>query len=141
MMNRHSLFLTQNTDAKIQISRLIDDLEQLLNTRNNGQYSSKNDPISHSIVNYGIEDFSSLNPELPQQRSQLCATIKCAISRFLPQLSHVTVKSQRVNTAMELTFTIYAKLKTNYEQINLRFNSIFSSVKNQFSVIEVSEDE
>ena len=75
---------------------VIRDLENLLNTRRliSPVPVSYRD-IHHSVLMYGLGDFTSENPQSPSVRQRLRLDIEKTISRFEPRLRNVAVRLEK----------------------------------------------
>lgn len=68
------------------------DLEHLLNTRwRCVTWPSDLDQLEHSLVNYGIPDFSGTNMSIPEERERLRKTVEDVVRRFEPRFKTVKV--------------------------------------------------
>ncbi len=77
-------------DLKQSVGR---DLENLLNTRQRwGTFPETMEELDHSLVNYGIPDFTGMNMSLPSERQKLRSVVERAILRFEPRFRSVKVK-------------------------------------------------
>jgi len=69
------------------------DLENLLNTRQRwGEIPETMEELQHSLVNYGIPDFTGINMSLPSERQRLRGIIERVIMRFEPRFKSVKVQ-------------------------------------------------
>lgn len=75
-------------DLKVAVQR---DLENLLNTRNaNWDLSSAYTESGHSVITYGMPDFSALVISNPNDQRRLRSMVESAIRHFEPRLAGVT---------------------------------------------------
>ncbi|WP_221801111.1 type VI secretion system baseplate subunit TssE [Oceanobacter mangrovi] len=83
------------------------DLENLLNTRLAHQYQlDRHREVEHSVVNYGLRDFSHVQFDSEADRQQFRWSIVQLIERFEPRLQRVQVDMVPVGEDYERTLYI-----------------------------------
>jgi type VI secretion system protein ImpF len=77
-------------ELKQSVSR---DLENLLNTRQRwGEWPEPLAELEHSLVNYGIPDFTGVNMSVASERERLRSIIQRVIEQFEPRFQSVRVR-------------------------------------------------
>jgi len=90
------------------------DLEDLLNTRVRCRsWPEGLDQLDHSLVNYGLPDFTGLKLGAPSEQETFRRILQTAIETFEPRLENVTVRRFQSGDPLDrtLTFRIEAVLR------------------------------
>jgi len=81
---------------------ILADVEKLLNTRPRCHGWEKRFPeLDHSILSYGLKDFSGSDLSTEREREELRAAVEAAITRFEPRLDDVRVQLQPFEDAFD----------------------------------------
>lgn len=104
-----------NIQPEIMIASIVQDLENLLNTRNNGGLTEVDESLANSILNYGLADFSLFNLSAADDQMAFCQHIERLISRYEPRLKFPKVTIQPPSQEFEFRwyFQINAELELN----------------------------
>jgi type VI secretion system protein ImpF len=116
------------------------DLEELLNTRQtlDGPARSRQ-RVRHSIVGYGLPDFTSVPVTTPQQRADIARALEATVIRYEPRLRDVRVVPLESEAAKQtmLRFRIEARL-TVEPGPEVAFDT-FTEETGQYSVTQSSQ--
>lgn len=121
-------------------SALLRDLENLLNTRIFHQSDiSLYSELGHSLLSYGLPDFSRIQFELEAHRQAFAQQVQETIEHFEPRFAAVQVSIVPVKNTYEriLYLRIQASLKTLPEPTPLVFESQVRSLDRAVSVREM----
>ncbi len=117
------------------------DLQSLLNTRRsvveNLNTKMKNENV---LLNYGIPDFSHLNPHAAVEREYLRKTIEKTIQYFEPRLDQVNVQLLPQSESEEGLLRLYISAQLDNDlspQNEITFVSLFDPLLGHFAVEEV----
>ena len=127
---QYRLSLGQIKDAVVR------DLENLLNTRRQillppPEYRE----VNNSSLLYGLQDFTSKNPESPFVRQRLRQAIEQTISRYEPRLKNVTVQVETPNkSARDLRFRITAVLMVEPITEPVTFDTYFDVSRSEYRI-------
>ena len=129
----------EEVDSVSKLERVIRrDIEYLLNSKCFKSFSKSEEiyNYSQSFLNYGLPDFTGLNPKTPAVQQLLKNEIQKKIKLFEPRLTEVTViydDNQELlyddyQKKWQLSFYIYAKIKnesftfkTYFDAFNMRY--------------------
>ena len=115
---------------------IIRDLSRLLNTRS-PLFGPVPTHASHTVLNYGIPDFSALSPASADDAASLSVTIAERISRFEPRLSDVRVSLvQNPQSHNSLIGLIYANLFLGGVREPVSFPLLFDAGTDVVEVVE-----
>lgn len=117
------------------------DLQSLLNTRKS-LVSDLNTKMKKEnvLLNYGIPDFSELNPHAASEREYVRQTIEKTIQCFEPRLGHVNVQLLPQTESEEglLRLHISAQMDNAFNAENeVAFVSLFDPILGHFDIEEV----
>ena len=112
------------------------DLEDLLNTRRCcASWSPELDALNHSLVHYGLKDFSGSSLGSPDEQELFRRDIQDAIRLYEPRLSQVVVKQVRENPAdRTVHFRIEAVLEVDPAPVPVVFDSSLEPLSATFAV-------
>lgn len=108
------------------LNGLLRDLESMLNSRV-GWKSIQDDlvEVRHSILNYGLPDFSSMPYSSQEGQNQLCEIIYQAINDFEPRLRnpfvHVSGEKSTIDRTLRLEINATCLIDNDIHEV--RFNS------------------
>jgi type VI secretion system protein ImpF len=113
------------------------DLEALLNTRCAlGETDRNNFPLSsQSVLNYGVDDFSSRSLSSGLDRDFICASIQRSIEQQDRRLRavHVSLEGE-IRAASRLDFTIRATLRVSDVGEQVSFDARFEPTVQRYTV-------
>jgi type VI secretion system protein ImpF len=115
---------------------VVRDLENLLNTRRQillppPEYRE----VNNSLFLYGLQDFTSKNPDSPIVRQRLRQTIEQTISRYEPRLKNVTVQIETPSkNARDLRFRITAVLMVEPITEPVTFDTYFDVSRSEYRI-------
>jgi type VI secretion system protein ImpF len=115
---------------------VVRDLENLLNTRRQillppAEYRE----VNSSSLLYGLQDFTSKNPESPFVRQRLRQAVEQTISRYEPRLKNVTVQVETPNkSARDLRFRITAVLSVEPIAEPVTFDTYFDVSRSEYRI-------
>jgi type VI secretion system protein ImpF len=101
-----------------------DDLDALLNTRREVHRAMPTD-LSHSLLNYGIPDFTSFNVKNSDDRNRIAKEIEQTVREFEPRLQNVKVSLEPPSKESHgaLHFSIEGKLRVQPDE-RVIFNAV-----------------
>ena len=116
--------------------RVIRDLENLLNTRRHiSQIPVSFKNVNHSVLMYGLGDFTSENPQSPSVRHRLRQDIEKTISRFEPRLKNVTVRLEEGTVkGRNVRFRITGMLVVEAEVEPVTFDTFFEPDRGRYFI-------
>lgn len=115
---------------------IVRDLSRLLNTRA-PLFGPVPERASHTVLNYGVPDFSSLNPRSESDAAGLSALIAERISRFEPRLAEVRVMlTKNPESHNSLIGIVYASLILGKAREPVSFPLLFDAGTDAVEVIE-----
>ena len=107
------------------------DLQDLLNTRRapTVEYVDEYAVLNSSVLNYGIEDFSSFNPESESDRNKLKLSLENLISTYEPRLKEVQIKLLKNTDDLDFRIRFHIDAILNVENVVMpvQFDSIMES--------------
>jgi type VI secretion system protein ImpF len=113
------------------------DLEALLNTRQErlAELPEGLGEVSHSLMTYGLPDFSSLNLSSPADCSKVRRAIEVAVERFEPRLAKVRVlMDDPKNFDSGLRFRIEALLRVEPAPEPVTFDAVLQPATQEYDV-------
>lgn len=112
------------------------DLSRLLNTRA-PLFGPVPDRAAHTVLNYGVPDFSSLNPRSDLDAAGLSALIADRISGFEPRLTDIRVTLVRnPQSHNSLIGMVYGNLILGNVREAVSFPLLFEAVADSIEVID-----
>jgi type VI secretion system protein ImpF len=127
---QYRLSLGQIKDAVVR------DLENLLNTRRQillppPEYRE----VNSSLFLYGLQDFTSKNPDSPFVRQRLRQVIEQTISRYEPRLKNMTVQIETSSkNARDLRFRVTAVLMVEPIAEPVTFDTYFDVSRSEYRI-------
>jgi len=114
------------------------DLEQLLNTRQSGDWLPPDlKELNSSLAAYGLPDFSSVSIKSPSEQARLRRALEAAISMFEPRLEDVAITLLPLGDLhRSLHFRIDARLKTEPAPEPVTFDAMLQLASGQYLVRE-----
>jgi type VI secretion system protein ImpF len=115
---------------------VVRDLENLLNTRRQillppAEYTE----VNNSLYLYGLQDFTSKNPDSPFVRQRLRQAIEQTLSRYEPRLKNVTVLVETSGkTSRELRFRITAMMSAGSMTEPVTFDTYFDVSRSEYRI-------
>lgn len=128
----------QSIELTILYECLRHDLEQLLNSRHTGiRWHSEYRELAHSLLNYGIADFTHHHFANREAQQALCQHIQTVITQFEPRLQHVKVHLIDHDTTIDRDLQIHidAQLNSAPTPVNASFESTLNIVQQDFHFI------
>lgn len=115
---------------------VIRDIENLLNTRRRIlSVPVAYKEVNHSVLMYGLSDFTSENPQSPSVRQRLRQDIEKTISRFEPRLKNVTVRLEDdMVRGRSLRFRITGLLVLESEAEPVSFDTYFDNNRGEYVI-------
>ena len=113
------------------------DLEALLNTRQerSGDPPAGCEESEHTIITYGLPDFSSLDLSSPADCARVRRAIEIALERFEPRLENVRViMDDRKNVDRGLHFRIEAMLRLEPTPEPVTFDAVLQPATQEYDV-------
>ncbi len=112
------------------------DLELLLNTRREAQPELSAYPdAQHSLLTYGLPDFSALSFASEDDRKHMRSEIESAIRIFEPRLADVRVSIQSPdNQAQQLSFHVDALLRVDPAPAPVSFDAFVEIATQQYEI-------
>lgn len=115
------------------------DLENLLNTRQELLQPEDDDypEVNHSILRYGLPDFSALNIASASDRNQVRRAVDTALATFEPRIERVrvSVDEPRPNDR-GLRFRIEAVLRAEPVPLTVTFDAMLEARTQQYEIKE-----
>lgn len=118
-------------------SRVLRDLEWLLNTRETGDPASAPwTEVERSIYNYGLPDFASMFADSAHTTTRLLKAIEREIELFEPRLRNVRVSVQEPKAGEErsMRFVIEATMLLDPDPEHVEFDSVLELDSGHFSL-------
>lgn len=114
------------------------DLEQLLNTRQPGEWLPPDlKELNSSLAAYGLPDFSSVSIKSPSEQSRLRRALEAAITTFEPRLEDVAITLLPLGELhRSLHFRIDARLKVEPAPEPVTFDAMLQLASGQYLVRE-----
>lgn len=114
------------------------DLEQLLNTRQSGDWLPPDlKELNSSLAAYGLPDFSSVSIKSPSEQGRLRRALEAAISTFEPRLEDVAITLLPLGELRRsLHFRIDARLKVEPAPEPVTFDAMLQLASGQYLVRE-----
>jgi type VI secretion system protein ImpF len=113
-----------------------DNLEMILNTKFCGLiWPDSLSFLNHSVLAYGISDFTSTFVNNKRKQQQMCQNIKETINRFEPRLQAVDVvllEDDKDNLERVLRFRIEAMINIRPSPVPAVFESCLDTCKQEF---------
>jgi type VI secretion system protein ImpF len=115
---------------------VVRDLENLLNTRRQIRLPpSEYREVQNSFYLYGLQDFTSANPDSPFVKQRLRQAIEQAISSYEPRLKNVTVQVESSSkNERNLRFRITAMLKVEPITEPVTFDTFFDISRSEYRI-------
>jgi type VI secretion system protein ImpF len=113
------------------------DLEGMLNTHREALFNMTDayPEANHSLVTYGVPDFSTLDVRNPHDRNRVCAVVKGLINDFEPRLKNVDViLSQPREHAQNLRFRLDALLEVYPAKEQVVFDAVLQLTTKNYQV-------
>lgn len=134
--DRFAIGATNELDLIIQNVRR--DLQDLLNTRKAPLTKTvANEPLlNSSLLNYGMPDFASFNPESSSDKKRLKKILEQLIATYEPRLQKVTVKLLENSDRADFRFRFHIDAVLCVEElvIPVQFNSVMEASPPYFDV-------
>jgi type VI secretion system protein ImpF len=115
------------------------DLEAMLNTHREALFKMTEDyaEANHSLVTYGVPDFSTLDVKNPHDRILVCSIIKGLINDFEPRLRNVDVTlTQPREHAQNLRFRLDALLEVYPAREQVIFDAVLQLTTKTYEIEE-----
>lgn len=113
------------------------DLEAMLNTHREAilKMTEGYDEVNHSLVTYGVPDFSTFDVRNPHDRSLVCAILKELINDFEPRLKNVDVTlTQPREHAQNLRFRLDALLEVHPAREQVVFDAVLQLTTKTYEI-------
>jgi type VI secretion system protein ImpF len=112
------------------------DLEQLLNTRQSGDWLSPDlKELYNSVASYGLPDFTSVAVKSPSEQSRLRSALEQAIAVFEPRLEDVTISLLPFGDFdRSLRFRIDARLRIEPAPEPITFDAMLQLSSGEYQV-------
>ena len=114
------------------------DLEQLLNTRQSGDWLPADlKELESSLAAYGLPDFSSVSIKSPAEQNRLRRALESAISTFEPRLEDINITLLPLgDLERSLHFRIEARLRIEPAPEPVTFDAMLQLSSGQYLVRE-----
>ena len=132
--------LAEHARPQVSLEQLKDsvvrDLESLLNARCGLRRDSlaAHPQAQHSILSFGMSDFSSMSLANTDERDAICGAIESAIHAHELRMKNVRVGLSTDKAANRLLFTIQALLVVNPLREPVNFNALLQPSTQMYSV-------
>ncbi len=123
-------------DMRQTKEKVIRDLENLLNTRRSIlEVPVFYTGVNHSVLMYGVGDFTSENPQSPSVRHRLRQDIEKTITRFEPRIKNVTVRLEEGTIkGRNIRFRIMGTLVLESEVEPVTFDTFFEPDRGRYLI-------
>jgi len=118
-------------------SRLVRDLESLLNTRRprDGEFDPAYERSAQSVLNFGLSDLSAFSLASPENRRAISEALEMAIVRHEPRLKQVQVTlADGAGPNGRLQFQIHAYLQLNELREPVNFDAMLNPISRHCEV-------
>lgn len=133
-----SQIMAASVPAEAVIEGISRDLENLLNTRNNGSLlATQENSLTCSILNYGLADFALFNLAANDDQTQFCRHIEHLLKCYEPRLQNpkVCLASQPVELTFSWHFQITADLMLADQICAVAFSSALDLVDGHYRIL------
>jgi len=113
------------------------DLEHLLNTRVTADIDEDLEEVRHSILFYGLPDFTATAAKDSEEQARMTAAIRSAIEIFEPRFMALNVELEPIDPLdKQLRFRIEANLDVEPVPEPVVFDTVLQSGNGEFTVTE-----
>lgn len=134
--NQSEVPLTRAQSLRRLKAALKRDLEWLLNTRRTIQEAPESSPgLEHSLYNYGLPDFTTLNLRSTRDQHRITKMLESAVSTFEPRIGGVRITMEPVpDNARLLRFIIEGLLRIDPAPERISFDTMLELASGQYQV-------